>query len=82
MSTNLVEMKHFNDDLDARICYEEFNGECYLNKEELVVICHMPDDSGAWVDDEDGNEKFVKIKDLYVSSYKMDLIQYQRRNYR
>lgn len=82
MSVPVEEMKHFNDDLDARICYEEFSGECYLNKEELVVICHMPDDSGAWVDDEDGNEKFVKIKDLYVSSYKMDLIQYQRRNYR
>lgn len=75
------EMQHFKDYIDARVCYEEYRGECYLNKEELVVICSMPDDSGAWVDDEDGNEKFVKIKDLFVSAYKMELINTQRNNY-
>lgn len=74
------EMQHFKDYIDARVCYEEYSGECYLNKEELVVICSMPDDSGAWVDD-DGNEKFVKIKDLFVSAYKMELINAQRNNY-
>ncbi len=75
------EMQPFKDYIDARVCYEEYSGECYLNKEELVVICSMPDDSGAWVDDEDGNEKFVKIKDLFVSAYKMELINAQRNNY-
>lgn len=74
------EMKLFRDELDARICYEEFSGECYLNEEASVVICSMPDDSGAWVDD-DGEEEFVKIKDLFVSTYKMESIQALRKNY-
>ena len=74
------EMKLFRDELDARICYEYFDGECYLNKKELVVICSMPDDSGAWVDN-DGEEEFVKIKDLYVTADKMESIQALRKNY-
>ena len=74
------EMKLFRDELDARICYEEFSGECYLNKKELVVICSMPDDSGIWVDN-DGEEAFVKIKDLYVTADKMESIQALRKNY-
>ena len=75
------EMQPFMDDLDAKICYEEFSGECYLHEEELVVICHLPDDSGVWVDDKDCNEKFVKIKDLYVTANKMESIRALRKNY-
>lgn len=75
------EMKSFRNELDAKICYEEFSGECYLHEEELVVICHQPDDSGVWVDEEDGNEKFVKIKDLYVTADKRESIQAMRKNY-
>ena len=74
------EMKSFRNELDAKICYEEFSGECYLHEEELVVICHQPDDSGVWVDN-DGEEEFVKIKDLYVTANKMESIQALRKNY-
>ena len=74
------EMKSFRNELDAKICYEEFSGECYLHEEELVVICHQPDDSGVWVDN-DGEEEFVKIKDLYVTANKMESIQAMRKNY-
>ena len=74
------EMKLFRDELDARICYEYFDGECYLNEEASVVICNMPDDSGVWVDN-DGEEEFVKIKDLYVTADKMESIQALRKNY-
>ncbi len=76
------EMKSFKDELDAKICYEEFSGECYLHEVQLVVICHQPDASGVWVDDEDGNEMLVKIKDLYVSADEMEMIQEMRKNYR
>lgn len=59
-------MKPFNDDLDARICYEEFNGECYLNKEESVVII-CGDDSGIIIEDGNGLEHCIKAKHLFVS---------------
>ena len=75
------EMQPFLDDLDARICYEYFDGVCYLNEEALVVICNMPDDSGVWVDNDD-EEEFVKINELYVTSQKLEAIRELRGNYR
>ena len=75
------EMQTFLDDLDARICYEYFDGECYLNEKASVVICNMPDDSGVWVDN-DGEEEFVKINELYVTSQKLEAIRELRGNYR
>lgn len=71
MNTNLVELKHFNDDLDARICYEEFSGECYryvgdVGETELVVIINPGDDSGAIIEDGEGKEHCVHPSKLYV----------------
>lgn len=74
-------MIKFNDELDARICYEDLSGECYLKEKELVVICELPDNSGVWVDNEDGDRIWVKIRDLYVSQKTFDDIQKLRKNY-
>lgn len=72
------ELLPLRDELDAKICYDEFNGECYLHKKELVVICNMPDDSGIWVENEE-DKKFVCVKDLYVTFQKLKLINSMRR---
>lgn len=60
-------------DLEARIIYEDFDGECFREMEEgmeFIVIVSMPDESGCWYEDEEGDEKFVKLTDLRLSDEK------------
>ena len=57
-------------DLEARIIYEDFDGECFREMEEgmeFIVIVSMPDDSGCWYEDEEGEEKFSIISKIFLS---------------
>lgn len=64
---NLEVYKQIRTDLEARIIYENFDGECHrVDYNENggffpIVIVSMPDDSGAWYEDEDGDEKFISL---------------------
>ena len=37
MNTINIEMVHFKDQLDAKICYEDFSGECFTSDEKIKV---------------------------------------------
>ena len=53
------------DHLDIKICYEEYDGECYKN-DKFVVIVSQPDDSGVWVEDPNtGDEEFAKCSEIF-----------------
>lgn len=59
------------DDLDAKIVYDYFCGECYryvgdVGETELVVIINPGDDSGAIIEDGEGKEHCVHPSKLYV----------------
>lgn len=60
-------MISLKDDLNARIVYEYFNGECFNNQGELVIIVNPGDDSGIIIEDGNGSEYCIKAKYLFVS---------------
>lgn len=43
-----------------RIIYEDLDGECLDENGNSLVICGMPDDSGCWCENSDGEEIFRK----------------------
>ena len=53
--------------LVARVLYEDFGGEVHNDKNELVIICSMPDDGGCWCEDADGEEKFFKLNQVFYN---------------
>lgn len=59
------------DDLDAKIVYDYFCGECYrcaddIGETESVVIINPGDNSGAIIEDGEGKEHCVHPSKLYV----------------
>lgn len=63
----LNQLVSLKDDLNARIVYEYFNGECFNNQGELVVIIGIGDESGVIIEDGIGSEYCIKAKNLFVS---------------
>ena len=76
MRTINEEMVHFKEQLDAKICYEDFSGECFTSDEKIKVIVSQPDDGGVWAEDpETGEEELYKLDQLYVSKDKLEAIE-------
>ena len=64
-------IRALKDDLDAKIVYEYFCGECFryvgdVGETELVIIVNPGDDSGTIIEDEEGKEHCIHPSKLYV----------------
>ena len=71
--SNVQTYKKIHSDLEAKIIYEDFDGECFRQTEdgmEFIVLVSMPDDSGVWYEDEDGEEKFSIISKIFLTEDK------------
>ena len=44
-----------------RIIFENLYGECLDENGDSLVICGMPDDSGCWCENSDGEEIFRTV---------------------
>ena len=69
MEKNVIRYERLQNEEQARILYNVFNGECFfLDDWELkeFVISNMPDASGCIGEDSDGKESFKKINDILV----------------
>ena len=70
---NLEVYKPIRTDLEARIIYEDFCGECYrIDYNEngglfQIVMVSMPDSSGVWYEDEEGEEHFTPLNNLRLT---------------
>lgn len=68
-------MVKVGDALVARIIYEDLSGEVRTDENELVVICSMPDDGGCWCEDNDGEERFFNLGQIYYDDDLNDQIK-------
>ena len=73
--------KALRDDLDTKIVYEYFGGECFNEQDEIMVIVNPGDDSGAIIEDGDGDEQCIKASKLFVGPMTFEKIQEIRLNY-
>lgn len=73
---NLEVYKPIRTELEAKIIYEDFDGECHrvdYNENggfSEIVIVSMPDGSGCWYEDEEGEEKFIKLSEIRLTDEK------------
>ncbi len=68
---NVEVYKNLKTDLEARIVYEDLDGECFMKTEdgmEFIVLISMPDDSGCWYEDNRGDEQSIEINQIYLNS--------------
>ena len=78
MSKNINIYKRLQNENQARIIYNNYNGECFfLDNGELkeFVISNMPDTSGCVGEDLNGEESFKKINDIFVREELFDTIK-------
>lgn len=68
-------MEKVGDQLIARILYEDFSGEVHTDKNELVIICSMPDDGGCWCENSEGEEKFFTLNQIFYDEKLNDQIK-------
>ena len=69
MEKNDFRYKRLQNENQARIIYNFFNGECFFldnGKLKEFVISSMPDTSGCVGEDSNGEESFKKINDIFV----------------
>ena len=58
-------MPIIKNEYEARIVYKVFSGECFDENGNVVIIKYMPDDSGVYCEDDNG-EYFKKYGELFV----------------
>ena len=69
MEKNDFRYKRLQNENQARIIYNNFNGECFFLDNGTLkefVISSMPDASGCIGEDSDGKISFKKINDIFV----------------
>ena len=66
--------QYLKTEIEALICYNEFDGECTDKDGNLMVICARPDDTGCLCDNGD-DEVFMKLSQLYVDLSTYESIQ-------
>ena len=74
------EMVALNDELNARICYSEFAGECFDQDGKEMVIASMPDASGSLCENYDGDEVFMKLHNLKIPKDKFTKLEEIKKN--
>lgn len=74
------EMVALNDELNARICYNEFAGECFDQDGNEMVIVSMPDASGCLCENSDGDETFMKLHNLKIPKDKFTRLEEIKKN--
>ena len=69
MEKNVIRYKRLQNENQARIIYNIFNGECFFldngKLKEFVISC-TPDTSGCVGEDSNGEASFKKINDIFV----------------
>ena len=69
MEKNDFRYERLQNENQARIIYNFFNGECFFldngTLKEFVISC-LPDTSGCVGEDLNGEESFKKINDIFV----------------
>ena len=72
--------QYLKTEIEALVCYNEFDGECTDKDGTFLIICNRPDDTGCLCDNGD-EEVYVKLNDLYVDTDKYTKIQELAKNY-
>lgn len=66
--------KQIRSDLEARIVYEDFDGECFKKDEDGnfngIVLVSMPDDGGCTYEDCNGDEHFIPLNEIRLTDEK------------
>lgn len=80
LNNNIPYRVSLKDDLNVKILYDEFNGECFNEMDQLVVVVNPGDDSGVVIEDVDGEEHCILPSKLFVSKELFDRIKLLRKN--